>query len=291
MNYKTTCPRCGGNDFYVTPHNGMGYCFHCTYLEKSGESREVTQLTYSIEAVRGAYKYLADYYQSSLTETARTYLNSRGFDDATIQRLKLGYITEECPKMFDKALARDTGLFVEGKSVLAGRISFPYLVKDAVTDIRGRSLDKTNPVKYKSPLGSSEVRGAIFPYNFNDAYTTHVVTEGEIKAAISSQAGIPAVALPGIVSWRPRLRCGEKQVIVFDSTANRSTREITFRAIDSLSSKLVNPYVAMLPLRGNEKMDIDTYILTYGEEEYRLIIQNALPYNEWAILQRRPNVH
>lgn len=291
MNYKTTCPRCGGNDFYVTPHNGMGYCFHCTYLEKSGESREVTQLTYSIEAVREVYKYLADYYHSCLTEEARVYLNSRGFDDGTIERLRLGYITEECPKMLDKALARDTGLFVDGKSVLAGRISFPYLVGNAVTDIRGRSLDKTHPVKYKSPMGSSEIRGAVFPYNYEDSHTTHVVTEGEIKAAISSQAGVPAVALPGIVSWRPRLRCGEKQVIIFDSTTNRSTREITFRAIDSLAGKLVNPYVAMLPLRGNDKMDIDSYILSYGEEEYRLIVQNALPYDEWATLQRRPNVH
>lgn len=291
MNYKTTCPRCGGNDFYVTPHNGMGYCFHCTYLEKNGDAKEVTQLTYSIEAVRNAYKYLADYYHSSLTDTARTYLNSRGFDDTTIQKLKLGYIPEECPKMLDKALARDTGLFVDGKSVLSGRISFPYLVGEAVTDIRGRSLDKTNPVKYKSPLGSSETRGALFPYNFDDSTDAHVVTEGEIKAAISSQAGVPAVALPGIVSWRPRVRCGVKQVIVFDSTTNRSTREITFRAIDNLANKLVDPYVAMLPLRGHDKMDIDTYILTYGEDEYRLLIHNALPYTEWAKLQRRPNVH
>jgi hypothetical protein len=119
----------------------------------------------------------------------------------------------------------------------------------------------------------------------------HIVTEGEIKAGIASQFGVPCVSLPGIISWRPKLAVSQKQVIVFDSTKNRTTRELTFKAVDKLARRLSNPYVAALPLRGNEKMDIDTFILSYGVNEFKNITSNALVYDDWAKLQRRMYVH
>jgi hypothetical protein len=292
MNYKTECPKCAGNDFYVTPSNGVGYCFHCGHYERSGSEKESYKITYGIEALRSVYTSLASSYHSNLGGRALAYLYSRGYTPETIDKLKLGYIPDEVPLHLDKVLARDTGLFANGKSILGGRVSFPYLVNGIVTDIRGRSLD-ADPIRYKSPLGSAEQRGAVYPYNYDDSTNDYVITEGEIKAGISSQIGVPTLALPGISTWRSMLtnHRRDRQVIVFDSVRLASSREITFRAIDKLANKLYNPYVVVLPLLGEDKMDIDRFILRRGPEEYRTIIQNALTYSEWALLQRRRNVH
>ena len=221
----------------------------------------------------------------------KDYLISRGFSERSIVELKIGYIPDEFRKDIETRLGRDSGLYVSGKAVLGNRISFPYIVDSQIIDIRGRALDKADPVRYKSPIGSAQLRGADYPYNHKDSHTDHIITEGEIKAAIASQHGIPCVAVPGIVSWRPKLHGTAKQTIVFDSTSSRQTREITYRAIDKLSRKLYNPHVAALPLRGNDKMDIDTFILAYGAEEFRTIVNSALPYEDWAKIQRRANVH
>jgi DNA primase len=292
MSYKTTCPKCGGNDFYVTPSNGVGYCFHCTYFEREGEEKTAVQsISCSVETLRAFYTKLADYYHSCITPEVRTYLHSRGYDDGTIQLLKLGYIPDEPLKQVDPTLGKDSGLYVHGKAVLGNRVSFPYIVKNIVVDIRGRALDKNDPIRYKSPIGTASVRGADYGYNHTDASEDHVITEGEIKAGIASQAGVKCVALPGIVSWRPMLKQTVKQTIIFDSTRNRNTREITFRAIDKLAVRLYNPYVAVLPLGSEDKMDIDSFILKRGEQELKTIVNNALPYDEWARIQRRPNVH
>ena len=292
MNYKTTCPKCGGNDFYVTPSNGVGYCFHCTYFEREGEEKVAVQkLHYTVEALRTLYKKLAEYYHSCITPEVRMYLNSRGYDDNTISTLKLGFIPDEVLKSVDPVLGKDSGLYSNGKAVLGNRIAFPYIVKDMVVDIRGRAIDKNDPIRYKSPMGTASVRGADYPYNYADITEDHVITEGEIKAGLATQAGVKCVALPGIVSWRPMVKQSVKQTIIFDTTRNKSTREITFRAIDKLASKLYNPYVVVLPLGNDDKMDIDAFILKRGEEEFRTIVNNALPYDEWARIQRRPNVH
>lgn len=294
MNYKTECPKCGGNDFYVTPSNGVGYCFHCSYYEREDKKSESPEyeIKTSIDAIRYVYTMLAEYYHSSLTDSARMYLHSRGFDDDMIQKFRLGYIPNDVPTHLHKDALRDSGLYINNKAVLGERISFPYIVNDKVTDIRGRSLDKNDPVRYKSPLGSAQIRGALFPFNYSDINVDHVVTEGEIKAIMSHQFGIPCVALPGIASWRPKTsQTQSRQVIVFDSTKNKVTREITFRAVDKTAKQLYNPYVAVLPLLGEDKMDIDSFILRRGSSEFKTIIESALPYEDWAKLQRRNNVY
>jgi hypothetical protein len=293
MNYKTDCPRCGGNDFYVTPSNGVGYCFHCSYYERADNASDNTYKPKAdIESIRNFYNIASRYYHSSLNKHSLEYLNKRGFTDDMIEELQIGYIPVDIPLHFNQELARDSGLYVNGKCVLGDRISFPYLVGRSVTDIRARSLDPNEETRYKSPLGSAELRGAVFPYNYKDLKVDHVVTEGEIKSALSSKAGVPAVGLPGISSWRAMTSSTQnKQIIVFDSSKIKHSRETVFRAIDKLASRLYNPYVALLPLLGGEKMDIDTFIILKGEEEYRTIINNALPYHEWAKLQRRTNVY
>jgi hypothetical protein len=295
MNYKTTCPECGGNDYYVTPANGVGYCFHCAYYERNGagQSQKEHVITHSIEEIRLFYKQATDYYHSCLSRKHEEYLVGRGLTLETIQRHKLGYIPNEpYPRKVEDSLKRDSGLYLGQVAILGGRISLPYLVNDLVTDVRGRDFDGDNSVKYKSPLGSTISRGAVYPYNYTDLHSErHVVTEGELKALVSSQYGVPAVALPGISGWRNMVISNNVQVIVFDSTKSRTARELTFKAVEKLAIRLKNPQIAFLPLRGSDKADLDSFILTHGIEEFKIIIGNALSYRDWAILQRRTHVY
>lgn len=292
-NYKTDCPNCGGNDFYVTPSNGVGYCFHCGYYERDSTSEaKVYKPKASIESIRNFYNVASRYYHSCMSGAAVEYMKSRGISTNLIDKFQIGFVPEDMPMHFDKELARDSGLYVNGKCVLANRVSFPYLVGKTVTDIRGRSLEPHAEVRYKSPLGSSELRGAVFPYNYADCSVDHIITEGEIKSIISSANGVPTVGLPGITSWKSMTSgSGVKQVIVFDSNRERHKRETVFRAIDKLATRLYNPYVAILPLMGKQDMDLDTFVMSVSPQQHQELINNALPYSEWAKLQRRNNVH
>jgi hypothetical protein len=117
-----------------------------------------------------------------------------------------------------------------------------------------------------------------------------LVTEGEVKAIVATQHGFPAVGLPGINSWKWRTRelAGESVTIVFDSQQDPAINEAVYQAVDKLATRLNGCKVVTLPLMGNSKMDLDTFILTRGFQEFKLILDKALPYTTWAQLLRRP---
>jgi DNA primase len=162
-----------------------------------------------------------------------------------------------------------------------------------VTDLRGRSLSSEDP-KYKGPFGATGARGADeWPFNGGDLLKgQHIITEGEIKTIVASQFGFNCVGLPGISVWRWRLRtmARGKAVVIFDSQKQASVRESVYQAVDKIAQKLHDVCVASLPLGKEDKMDLDTYLLTKGPDEFRLVLDKALPYNEWAKLLRRPYV-
>lgn len=302
--YKTECPQCGGDNLYVTPDNGMAYCFNCEYRsspEQADRTQDERGLPFQgsgedLEAIRRVYTDAANYYHACLTPQARAYANDRGITDESIKKFKIGY----CPEVqnYDRQLhdvyVRAGLITTSGKPTLAERLTFPYLdpTTSQIVDIRGRSMDGADP-KYKGPFGTTSSRGAgEWPFNSEDLKGDHLITEGEIKTIVASQLGFKSVGLPGIAVWRWRLRsmARGRQTVVFDSQLQANTRESVYTAIDKLSQKLPNLHIATLPLGKHNKMDLDTYLLTKGATEFKLILDKALPYNEWANLLRRPYV-
>ena len=89
--YKTECPKCGKDNFYVTPRNGMGYCFSptCHYVERDGKAYTGKERVRSdnVDEIRALYYTAAHYYHSALNTQARNFLHARGFTDETIKRL------------------------------------------------------------------------------------------------------------------------------------------------------------------------------------------------------------
>lgn len=287
--YKADCPICAGNDFYVTPHNGVGFCFHCGHWTRDGEAQHKPKVrSEHIPEIRNFYAQSAQYYHSSLDGDAYEFLTRRGFNDDTIQRFQIGYCPLGKNPMYRDPIAQEAGLATSTQTgFLAGRITFPYFFDETtITDIRGRSLDPFDEMRYKSPYNDTFYRGADYPYNFHLRCNKRIIlTEGEIKADIATQIQYPAMALPGIMSWRDGLIHDKdaEYIIIFDS--QRNMRDVR-KAIVRIADRLNNPLIGTIPLFGRSKVDIDDFILSYGVEAFKDVVESALPYTEWKELQR-----
>jgi len=291
--YKTQCPSCNGDNFYVTPDNGLSFCFNCKHLEKDNTApyTRIRKRSDNVQEIRQYYTEMAHYYHTSLDTNARNFLYGRGYTDETIQQLKIGYIPAGIHPMYRNPIAIEAGLANKRyEAFLGNRIAFPYF-KDTkvVTDIRARALDSNDELKYKSPFNDAYYRGAIYPYNYQVVKNAKrvLLTEGEIKAGIAMQAHFPTIGLPGILAWRDGLIQEDDQeyVIVFDSEVKPNVQRDVIFAIRKVSLHLLNVKVAVLPVFDGGKAEIDTFINRFGADTFGSIIDNALEYDEWNRLQ------
>ena len=289
--HKETCPECGGHNLYVTPHNGLKYCFNCSYRNGRTQNVAFARNSETIDEIRDYYNRCVSYYVSCLSKQSYNYLQSRGIDDTTIKQRRIGFCPDTHNSLYDAPIAKIAGISTGRNSVLQGRIIFPYLTPTGqVADLRGRTLVE-DAVRYKGPFGSAFTRGADeWPYGAETVEGSFLLTEGEIKTIVATQHGFSAVGLPGINSWKWRTRelAGESVTIVFDSQQDSAINEAVYQAIDKLALRLNECKVATLPLMGQSKMDLDTFVLTRGFQEFKLILDKALPYSTWAKLLRRP---
>lgn len=281
MSYKTTCPNCGGHNFYVTEHNGVKYCFNCAYVEKEGYAEENIKVrSLHVEEIRKYYTEVTRYYHSCLDTKHRDFLHQRGIEDSTIERLQIGFCPNSSHQLYVHPLAEESGISIKREPFLSNRIIFPYWFEGKVTDMRGRTVDM-DELKYKSPFKSAYYRGADYAYNVSALpEETIVITEGEIKSILPEQFGLPTKGLPGMNAERTiSVGTFKKVVLCFDN--QRYNRKQLIMAIKRWAQKLPNPFIATLPLRGKDKQDIDGYILQYGIDSYKQVIAAAMPYEKW----------
>lgn len=279
MSFKTVCSQCGSNSLYVTPEKNLtAYCFLCGYADFSGSDYRSIERFHDVKGLRQYYTEIAQYYHSCLDETSIRYLHSRGFTDYAISDLMLGFCPDDSHILYLDSFAKPSGLVnSRNNPFLANRIVFPYCVNDQVTDIRGRSLEKQTEYRYLSPKGSSYYRGADYPYLYNGS--AQLIVEGEIKAWFAREAGYTVHGLPGINSMRPKT---DGAVVCFDSSTRPKSRAAVFRAVLSLSKRIPGIRVAQLPIdRSESDIGIDDFILRYGADEFRKIVDHALPVDVW----------
>lgn len=292
--YKAVCPSCGHESLYITPRNGMAYCFRptCKHTEFNGNAKRKERLrSDNVQDIRAIYKELAWYYHSSIDAKTQSYLLQRGFTNKTIEDLQIGYCPTGTLPLYRDPISKEAGIATKNNEAFLGdRITFPYFKnRDTITDIRGRAIDPNEELKYKSPFGDVIFRGAIYPYNYHLHGREHIIiAEAEIKADIAYQLGYAALGIPGIGSWRPGFVQEDKQrvTIVFDNESNPETQKSVIAAVHKVAGELVKPYIAVLPIDiGEAKAEIDTFILRHGGELFKNIIDNALDYKAWKSLQ------
>lgn len=293
--YKTTCPSCGKESFYVTPHNGMAHCFRptCKLTQFNGDSKYRIQVrSDNVPDIRAVYKEAAWYYHSSLDSRARIYLHNRGFTDKTITDLQIGYCPTGTLPLYRDPIAKEAGIATtKNESFLSDRITFPYFKDiDVITDIRGRAINTDEKLTYKSPFGSVTYRGAIYPYNYHLRNNKRIIlAEAEIKADIAYQLGYAAMGIPGIGAWRSGFVQEHNQeiIIVFDNESNPDTQRDVIAAVRKIAGELIKPKIAVLPIfEGEKKAEIDTFINKHGGILFKSIIDNALEYKVWNSLQQ-----
>lgn len=120
-----------------------------------------------------------------LDSPGESYLLGRGITKSLQDSFRLGYVEEPLP----------------GDELFKGRISIPYLTAAGVVSIRFRST-VSHEFKY---LGRPGDRTR--PFNvgvLSDPHQTIYITEGEMDAIIATAVGLPAVGLPGVMSWKSR---------------------------------------------------------------------------------------
>lgn len=284
--YKTDCPQCGGDNLYCTPANGMKYCFNCGYKEiQRGFSRpfEEVEKKGPIDDIRAVYATLTDYYHSNIAGVARRYLHSRGITDSMIETYKLGY----CPPndnlfIYKTKEAQEAGIALHETATLQNRIIFPYFVKGTVVDLRGRSIDPNDDVRYKSPHNRRYYRGADYLYGHDNMKYPHILVEGEIKRIIVESLGYRACGTPGVTIQFSTYMPG-KVYICLDSEAVLAKRLDVARSVIKVAVKSVDPFVMELPLNGKSKMGADDLILE-NKDQFLFAYRNAIPFDVWKRL-------
>lgn len=297
--YKIRCPNCYGNDCYVTEHNNMAWCYECTSRFSLGEPRrqhERDEVMLPVEEIRVFYETIQSFYEESLKPQQQSYLLNRGFTKDLIFKFRVGYCPNIKLPIYQEKIAKEAGLcFGSGDPFLVDRITFPYIAFERITDLRGRCLGDEMP-RYKSPYHQARLRGAIYPFNYDLAIQRArelkyiILTEGEIKAIIADAHGFPCVALPGMSTWRAGTIIDPdiKVIVMFDSPALQDDKLRVDKAISNVANKIPKFSVAQLPLLGQDKMDIDTFLLHRhgGPERFRRIIDDSIDYDFYKRIRK-----
>ncbi len=284
------CPVCGCDDANFNTAKLVWRCWHCDssgliYPTEGYEIKEEVVPVLDVPKIRDFYKSLADSFHSTLSMSVKEFLYSRGLTDDTIDKFKLGYCAPDFYNEYDNKIAEDAGVIYQGYSILSNRVIFPYIVNDCITDLRGRVIDsfnyKNNTPKYLSLAGNYESRGATYFFNHDVISQNHTIllTEGEIKALVAVQYGFPMIATPGIYRWTDEwtnLLRDREVILVPDTEIVEKRRTPAYLQAKMLSYYLPNLKVAtMLMRKGEEKVDVDTYLITRGAKSFQRVIDCA----------------
>lgn len=286
--YRTTCPRCGNNNYSIWFEDNRGtYCWNCGHTERQSTERvRILKRSPHIVQIRAFYKEISEWYNAQLQDEHYTYLFKRGISEHSIKTLKIGFCPDVYHPLYQSRVAILAGVYYKGSITHKNRIVFPFISEHGITDIWSRAYIPTDEVKYKGCFSPAFVRGSDYAYLHDNIYKdTYVIrTEGLIKGVIAQQYGFPIVCYPGTLAYRPGTlaRANQIQVICFDNQV--SHRRELIAAIKKEADRYYKPKIAVLPLRGNTKMDCDEYILRYGIDEFRRVIDGALEYEVWKKL-------
>lgn len=167
-------------------------------------------------------------YEQALPDVA-SYLEGRGFVPGTVTLHRLGFVHSPVP----------------GHEQYAGRLAIPYIgPKGNVYGLRFRAVDDSEP-KY---LGLPGAETRLFNLRALAAAEDFIVVcEGELDAVSCTQAGVPAVGVPGVDSWKAhhrRLFDGFDVLVVGDNDkAGRGFVKKVLNEVHSARAVILGPDV------------------------------------------------
>ncbi|WP_386778904.1 toprim domain-containing protein [Longispora fulva] len=182
---------------------------------------------------------------------AEEYLHGRAFQSETLERSQIGYVGADVP----------------GFTQYRGMISIPYLTRAGAVSMKFRHVDDRREPKY---LGLPGLEGKPRLYGVTALDRTEdflVITEGELDRMAADQAGLPAVGLPGVDTWRGPYR----QLVI-----KGGYRTVYFLADNddkgqgrALAEKVAEDVRGLRVILMPEGMDVNKMIMERGEEALR----------------------
>lgn len=188
-------------------------------------------------------------YHEALTPEVAGYLHTRGIDQAAIAGYRLGYVEEPDPI----------------HEPFRGRLAIPFITPTGIVYMRFRCLEdhdcrELGHGKYEGPAGAGT-----HLYNvgaLHSADTVIGITEGELDALVATEAGFPAVGVPGAQNWKAfyyRLFDDFERVVILGD-GDKAGREFTNKLVNNIPGGEAK----LLP----EGQDVNSYILENGAEAF-----------------------
>jgi DNA primase len=197
---------------------------------------------------RISLEFAAASYAKNIDQAAE-YLSGRGFSEESAHEFRLGVVVEPVP----------------GDDQFTGRLSIPYITRSGVVDIRYRCLQQhdckeVNCKKYLGhpgkPLRLFNVEGLFVAGDFI------VLCEGELDTIAATQAGFPAVGVPGTGGWKPHFNriFEDYQRVYLFADGDEAGKKFGAKLSAEVSAIVV-------PMPDGE--DVNSTYLKYGEEYLR----------------------
>ena len=246
------------------------------------------------------YDLACKFYQNNILlqegKEAIEYLHNRGITDEIIKTFRIGLscynksltellIKKECT-MKD---LENIGLAYGGKDLYQNRIMFPlYDTSGEVVGFSGRIYNVTNGSKYINTKETVIFKKGELLYNYHNAKDEArkekclILVEGFMDVIRLYSVGIKnVVALMGTALTKNQIALIKRAStnIVVSLDGDGPGKKACFNVGEQLRNENLNVNVITL----KENKDPDEFILAYGEEEYRKLLENAVTYNDFKI--------
>ena len=197
-----------------------------------------------------AASYHAQLFQDD-TDLLDYLIDVRGLEPETISLFQLGAVVS--PDVLDEQ-AR-------------GKIAIPYLTRNGPAALRFRRGPGGEGPKYWQPAGSN-----ITIFNVNELVKHQrwiAVCEGEIDCITASQAGIPAVGIPGASAWKDHYSTlfeGYERVIIL---ADNDDQGAGMDFAKKVAGEVPDPAIIQLP----DGEDVNSFYVKHGAKELRGLLK------------------
>ena len=307
-----TCFSCGasGNVFtFVADFEHIGFYDAVRLLgNQIGYNLGNTRVTKDKHAEDyNIYKDACKFYQNNLNtalgKNANEYLINRQIDKDTIKKFKIG-LSMSKTSLTDYLLGKgislqklvDLGISNEnGSDLFINRIMFPlYDLEGNVVAFSGRIYNTKDSSKYINTKETAIFKKGNILYNYHNAKEllkkneSVIVMEGFMDVIRANTIGITnCIATMGTALTKQNASLLKKMadniILCFDG--DKAGEEATISAINVLKEIDVTPKVVRLP----EDLDPDEYILKYGKDKFKVMIDNPESSIEFLMEQHKTN--
>lgn len=193
-------------------------------------------------------------YNEALTPEVLSYLEERALDPDVVSTSLLGLVSDPDPL----------------HETYRDRLSIPFITPTGVVYMRFRCIAEIEDPRHScKEYGHGKYEGpseqGTHLYNvaaLHEADTVVAVTEGELDALVSSDAGLPGVGVPGSQNWKSfyyRLFSDFSRVVILGD-GDKAGRDFT----NKLASHISGGEAKVLP----PGQDVTSFVVEHGKESF-----------------------